>query len=369
MLYKKISNKEKLSAIGLGCGINLLKDNKHDYKSLSHLVDYASDNGCNLIDTAPVYGDGESEKVIGKVIEKKRSKVFLATKVLLNSTDVLSIEKSCDKSLKRLRTDYIDLFQIHWPNPEININETMAVMEKLVKYGKIRYIGVSNFSEKEIQQSISYLSDYNLASIQSEYNLFERSIEKDILKLAIKEKILVLAYSPLWQGKLANGVKQLKILDYLSDKYSVTSTQIVLNYLANKKNIIPIPNTSNLLKLKENLQSLNFKLKSDDILKLDKECQTRISYIYPNEINVGDVTNKKIYTTLDQAIENKLNMSPSPLELSADMKDGNFLKPIRLKQIKNHNKPYELIEGRLRYWAWIIANGQEKKIPALIWTD
>ena len=366
MLFKKILNQESVSAIGLGCGINILKEGAQDYKKLSYLVDYALDHNCNLIDTAPVYGNGDSETIIGKIIKKKRSKVFLATKVSLTGINSSEIEKSCNDSLNRLKTDYIDLLQIHWPNPQVNLIETINKMEKLLESGKIRYIGVSNFSIDEIENSISGFKKSSLASIQSEYNLFERSIEEKIQNFAIKKEILILAYSPLWQGKLVNGKEQLKTLDKISNKYGITKTQLVLNYLAGKKNIIPIPNTSDLKKLKENLNSLNFTINKDDISQIDKNCRTPISLVDPKSINIVDPNNKKIYSTLEEAIENKLILSPSRIELSKDMLKGNFLKPIRIKLNKDHINQYSLIEGRLRYWSWIIAYGFDKKIPALV---
>ena len=372
MISKKTLDIKNLLPIGLGCGIhpNRTKESADNFfKKLNKLVDHALDNGISLIDTAPDYGNGQSEIEIGKAIKNKRSKAFIATKISPLNTSYEEVIFSCEVSLKRLKTEYIDLLQIHWPNPLIDLRETMEAMEKLLSDGKIRHIGISNLSLKEIKKCQSYLNGNLLATIQTEYNLFERSIEEDILPFAIENNIEILAYSPLSQGKIANGSNQTDIINKISNKYNATPTQIVLNYLANKNNIITIPNTSNIERLRENIDSLKLKISDEDMQIIDYKCMTPIEYIYPKEINISDKYNKKVYETIEEAKANKLKLSPSPLELSNDMKSGNFLKPVRLINSTSDKKKYDLIEGRLRFWAWVIAFGWEKKIPARIWVE
>lgn len=175
-------------------------------------INEALDLGINMIDTAPIYGKGHSEDIIGRTLEGKRSKVILATKVGLNwsSGDTVrdsrpkSIEEEVNASLKRLRTDYIDLYQVHWPDPKTPIEETARALEKIVKSGKVRALGVSNYSVGQIEEFKKFAP---ISAIQPPYNIFERNIEQDLLPYAKKEHLTVLAYGPLCRGLLSGKMK------------------------------------------------------------------------------------------------------------------------------------------------------------------
>ena len=163
--------------------------------------------GMKFIDTAEMYGHGHSEEVVAKAVKNQRDEVFIATKVSgehLAHDDVL---KACEASLRRLDTNYIDLYQVHWPNYRIPISETMKAMERLVAEGKVRYIGVSNFSVRQTRDAQESLSKSELASNQVEYSLAERSIEEDLLPYAQKEHITIIAYTPVAKYSLPMAVK------------------------------------------------------------------------------------------------------------------------------------------------------------------
>jgi aryl-alcohol dehydrogenase-like predicted oxidoreductase len=170
----------------------------------------AVDRGITLIDTAPVYGFGHSEEVVGKALKEggRRAKVVIATKVGLDWKDGKPfrnagrsrIMKEIDDSLRRLQTDVIDLYQVHWPDPKVPVEETAAAMGDLLKAGKIRAIGVSNFSPAQMDQ---FRAVAPLHTDQPPYNLFEREIERDVLPYAQRNKILTLAYGALCRGLLA----------------------------------------------------------------------------------------------------------------------------------------------------------------------
>ena len=162
MIYKNIGH-DKVSAIGFGTSFHLPENVSG--KNIDQTLASCVDNGINLIDTAPVYGNGLSETLLGSAIKKiGRDKVFLASKVLPNDTTYNGVIKSAEESLKRLQTDRLDLHQIHWPNPNVPIHETMLAMEKLVADGKIRHIGVSNFLLDEVKDI--QLTDNALATLQ-----------------------------------------------------------------------------------------------------------------------------------------------------------------------------------------------------------
>ncbi|MCD8552496.1 aldo/keto reductase [Seleniivibrio sp.] len=174
----------------------------------------AVDSGINFIDTAPVYGFGRSEEIVGKALKgyADREKVVIATKAGLDWTDdgkvfrnstKERIEKEIDDSLKRLQTEYIDIYQIHWPDPLTPIAETAEIMNRLLHKGKIRAIGVSNYSSDQMD---SFRLEAPIHSVQPPYNLFERQIENGILPYAHKNNIAVLSYGAICRGLLSGKI-------------------------------------------------------------------------------------------------------------------------------------------------------------------
>lgn len=169
----------------------------------------ALDKGVNLIDTAPVYGFGRSEEIVGKAIQQygARDQITLATKVAMNWKDEQvfrdaskqRIHKEIDDSLRRLQTDYIDIYQVHWPDPTVPIEETAEALYYLYKQGKIRSIGVSNFSPEQMD---TFREAAPIHTIQPPYNMFERGIEEDILPYAQEHGLHTLLYGSLCRGLL-----------------------------------------------------------------------------------------------------------------------------------------------------------------------
>ena len=174
----------------------------------------ALDHGINVIDTAPAYGFGRSEEIVGKAVAEGglRNQVVIATKVGLEWKDGSvfrnasrgRIMREVDDSLRRLRTDYIDVYQVHWPDPLVAIEETAAAMQTLFKQGKIRAIGVSNFSVEQMQQ---FRNVAPLHVLQSPYNLFERGVEADLLPYCRKNNIATFGYGALCRGLLSGRMR------------------------------------------------------------------------------------------------------------------------------------------------------------------
>ena len=176
-------------------------------------IQRALDLGVTLIDTAPVYGFGHSEEVVGRALEGgRRAKAVIATKVALDWKDekpfrnasAARIEKEIEDSLKRLKTDAIDIYQVHWPDPNTPVEETANALDKLYRAGKIRAIGVSNFSPAQME---AFRKVAPLHTAQPPYNVFEREVEKDVLPYAREHKIAVLAYGSLCRGLLSGRMK------------------------------------------------------------------------------------------------------------------------------------------------------------------
>jgi aryl-alcohol dehydrogenase-like predicted oxidoreductase len=174
----------------------------------------ALDHGINLIDTAPIYGFGRSEELVGEALrqDRRRKNIIVATKVGIDWT-VGKIERNSTRqrilrefedSLRRLRTDYIDIYQVHWPDPLVPIEETAATLRELYEQGKIRAIGVSNYSPEEMAR---FRSIAPLHTIQPPYNLFEREIERDVLPYARHCGITTLTYGALCRGLLSGAMR------------------------------------------------------------------------------------------------------------------------------------------------------------------
>ncbi len=207
--------------------------------------------GMNFIDTAETYADGRSEEVVGEAIKEDRDDILLATKVSPDHLHYDDVIKACKGSLQRLHTPYIDLYQVHWPNPRIPIRETMAAMEKLVKDGAVRHIGVSNFSVRETEEARDALSGNEIASNQVEYSLRDRRAESEILPYCAKEKVTLIAYSPLDRGNIVGSIPS-----QILEKYKMTPAQVMLNWVTRDESVVAIPKAADLHHLKENASSV-----------------------------------------------------------------------------------------------------------------
>ncbi|MDT7891529.1 MAG: aldo/keto reductase [Thermoproteota archaeon] len=267
ILYKNLGKtNEKIPAIGLGTygiGGYMHSDYSKDKEAIE-LIRYAIEIGLNFIDTAEMYGSGHTEELIGEAIMGLREKVFIATKVSPSHFSYEEVIKACERSLKRLKTTYIDLYQLHWPNPSIPIKETMKAMEYLVDKGKIRYIGISNFSVEETKEAIEALSKYEIVSNQVEYSILERSIEKDLIPYCEREKISIIAYSPLARGAIFRG-NAAEVLSRIAKKHNSTISQIALAWLIRNPIVVAIPKTSKKERAKEFLGAYEINLDEGDL--------------------------------------------------------------------------------------------------------
>jgi aryl-alcohol dehydrogenase-like predicted oxidoreductase len=169
----------------------------------------AFDAGITTFDTATVYGDGHSERILGKALKDLRDQVVIATKVFAHSLKYDRVLEACHQSLKDLNTDYIDLYQIHWPSgsfgtQKVPIEQTMNALNRLKEEGKIRAIGVSNFSRPQLEEAAQF---GQIDSLQPPYSLFWRHVESDTMPYCAENSITILAYSPMAQGILTGKFK------------------------------------------------------------------------------------------------------------------------------------------------------------------
>lgn len=191
----------EVSTISMGCwaiagGLNW---GEQDERDSIKAIRTAFDSGINFFDTAEGYGDGYSEKILGKAVKDFRKEVVIASKVSSNHLKPADLKKSCEDSLRRLKTDYLDVYYIHWPNRDIPFAETLAAMEELKKEGKIRAIACSNFGKNDLRELLEH--GY-VAANQLPYNLLWRVIEHEIQPICVKNDVSLTCYSPIAQGLL-----------------------------------------------------------------------------------------------------------------------------------------------------------------------
>ena len=207
MKYVSLGKKGmKVSTIGLGCwafaGGNYW--GRQEEQDSINTIMAAMEAGVNFFDTAEMYGDGKSEEVVGKALQHCRDKVVIATKAASANLSAEKLIEACEQSLKRLKTDYVDLYQIHWPNRSVPFEETAIALEQLVQQGKVRALGVCNFGVRDME-AIHKVA--NIITNQLPYGLLWRAIENEILPQCIKKNTGVLCYSPLSQGLLTGKYK------------------------------------------------------------------------------------------------------------------------------------------------------------------
>ena len=214
--------------------------------------------GAFHIDTAESYG---TEEAVGEAIRGIRDRVFLATKVSPSHFRYRDVLRACDASLRRLRTDVIDLYQLHWPNPRVPIEETMRAMEELAEAGKVRFIGVSNFSVGEMRAAQAALRRHRIVSNQVLYNLVDRGIERDVLPFCQEQGVTIIAYSPLATG-LSSLLRRDRegALPRVAQETGRTVAQVALNWCLARPGVVTIPKANSVEHIREDCGASGWRL-------------------------------------------------------------------------------------------------------------
>lgn len=310
MKYRKLGKTElNLSAIGLGCmGMSAaygVADEKESVKTLHRALEL----GVNFWDTADVYGNGANERLLSKVLAEKRNQIFIATKfgfrLRNNQGSVFAggesyvdaspqyIRQAVENSLKRLNIETIDLYYAHRIDPTIPVEETVDAMAKLVKEGKVRYLGLSECSAESLRRACTI---HPISAVESEYSLLTRDVESEILPLTKELGVTLVPFSPLGRGLVTNtiNVNALSENDFrkhlpryngicwennqklavefaeLAQNKGITSAQLALAWiLVQGENIIPIPGTKRIKYLEENIEATNINLSTEDISNIE----------------------------------------------------------------------------------------------------
>jgi diketogulonate reductase-like aldo/keto reductase len=263
--------KLNLPKIGFGTwkiGGGSFADPSIDSRSLAALHS-ALELGYTHFDTAEDYAEGHAEELLGQAIREvpiKRDSLFITSKVSPEHLSYDAVLRSCTGSLHRLNLEYIDLYLIHWPKVGMNLVDTFKALNQLVREGKVRHLGVSNFNLKLLKRS-QELSETPILTDQIPYSLFERAYAKNaVLEYCMKNDILITAYSPLEQGHLPVN----KILQAVAEAHSVPPQQISLAWLVAQPHIITIPASSDPRHQKENIAAADIILTADEMQVLDR---------------------------------------------------------------------------------------------------
>jgi diketogulonate reductase-like aldo/keto reductase len=224
--------------------------------------------GMTLIDTAEMYGEGDAEKVVADAIEDQRDRVFVVTKVYPHNASRTELPKACERSLKRLRIDAIDLYLLHWRERRTQLVETVEAFEKLRTVGRIKRWGVSNFDVDDMEELQSIENGTNCAANQVLYNLENREIEFGLLQWSQKNEIPIMAYSPVGHGR---GLLESATLKKIAKRHDATTSQIALAWGLRQPRIIAIPKASNERHVRDNARSIEIELTNEDLADLDRE--------------------------------------------------------------------------------------------------
>jgi len=222
------------------------------------------DLGLTLIDTAEMYGDGQSEELVAEAIDKRRDEVFLVSKVYPWNASHADAIAACERSLKRLNTDRIDLYLLHWRG-DVPLAQTLAAFQELQQSGKIRHYGVANFDRNDMQDLWSIAGGQEVATDQVLYNLVRRNMEPDLLPWLRERHIPVMAYSPLERARLADDQQLVEF----ARRHERTPAQIALAWLLAADDIIVIPKTGNRMRLEENVRALEQPLTAEQLTELN----------------------------------------------------------------------------------------------------
>ena len=221
------------------------------------------DLGMALIDTAEMYGQGGAEEIVAETIHGRREEVFLVSKIYPHNASLHGTVEACERSLRRLRTEYLDLYLLHWRG-SIPLAETMEAFQELRSAGKIRDYGVSNFDEPDLQEAAAIAGGAQIATNQVLYNLMRRGMEWDILPWCLSRKMPVMAYSPFEQGRLLDKLRP------LAKRLGITPAQLALAWLLQQDGVAAIPKASTQQHARENRGALDIRLGSDELGTLNR---------------------------------------------------------------------------------------------------
>ncbi|HEX9296814.1 MAG TPA: aldo/keto reductase [Polyangiaceae bacterium] len=228
------------------------------------------DAGMTHVDTAELYGSGSIEELVGRAIEGRRDQLFLVSKVMPSNATHAGTIKACERSLKRLRTDRLDLYLLHWPGHH-PLEQTLSGFEELERSGKIRFFGLSNFDVPELEQAIAIVGDRRIACNQVLYHLEERSIEHRVLPFCERHDIAVVGYSPFGAGRFVSERSAgFRVLASIAKAHGATPRQIALRFLVRRDSLFAIPKAAAAAHVRDNARAGDLELTDDELRQIDR---------------------------------------------------------------------------------------------------
>jgi diketogulonate reductase-like aldo/keto reductase len=363
-----ISETLRLPPIGLGTmgfGGYFTRD-RSNFEHCVGLIRHAYEQGIRIIDTAEVYGQGCAEEIIGTLPQSIKSELFLMSKFSPENSRPKDIRIALEKTLKRTKREYVDVYQPHWPSGDVTLASILEELIRLREAGKTRYIGVSNFPPNILAASPPELMS-EIRFIQAEFNPTESSTLERYRSTIEANNGLLVAYSPFREGKIFSG-SHLKQLQELAEKTKYTLSQLILLWIVQSGMVWAIPKSMSIERINEYAEAMGKSLPEAELSDITKIFETKTV-----ELAVGLIiqeneedSDRKIYLTLSEAIENRFGLFPGPLEIADEIaaNGGRLAKPIKVKALPGGR--YGLVEGRLRFWGWRILHQDKKPILSVI---
>jgi diketogulonate reductase-like aldo/keto reductase len=256
---------ERVSALGIGTWN--MGDSRHKRADEIASLQMAVDLGMSVVDTAEMYGNGAAETVVAEALGDRRDDIFLVSKVLPQHATKRGTISACEASLRRLKTDRLDLYLLHWRGG-VPLTDTLDAFDALVRDGKIRHWGVSNFDVNDMEElmGLGTAARATPAANQVLYNLMRRGIEYDLLPWCRDRNIPIMAYSPLEQGRLLRH----KTLRSIAERRRATPAQVALAWILRQPDVIAIPKAGHVERVRENRGALEVELAADELVELDE---------------------------------------------------------------------------------------------------
>ena len=251
----------------LGQGAWQIGDDKRKRAEEQDTLRIGLELGLNLIDTAEMYGNGRSEELVADVIAGRREQIYLVSKVLPENASRRGAITACEPSLKRLRTDYLDLYLVHWRG-SVPLEETLEAFVTLRDRGLVRHYGVSNFDVDDLEEAQALPGGAEIATDQVLYNLEQRGIEWSLLPWARKHAMPVMAYSPL--GSDSRRLRTHAVLKAMAARRGVTPSRIALAWLLRQPDVVVIPKASSEAHVRDNHAALGLELTAKDLEEIDR---------------------------------------------------------------------------------------------------
>ncbi len=240
-----------------------------DGRSAERAIRVGIELGLTHIDTAELYTGAES--ILAPVLRDHREQLFVVSKVLPKNGSKAGVARACEQSLKRLGTDHLDVYLLHWPSDDHPLAETIGALEALVDAGKTRFIGVSNFEPGELEEARRLASRHPIVCNQVLYHLGERGIEHELIPACEKARVAVVGYSPFGSGDFPPGGKRSRgALEAIAKKHGKTARQVALNLLTRHRATFSIPKAETEAHVRENAGALGWSLEADDLAALDR---------------------------------------------------------------------------------------------------